>query len=562
MLLRTLRYLPPLLLCLVLLTACDGFNPLEGLMPDDAAATGENGDATDDDGTTADDDNGATNDGSEASDLALSGRIDPAQAAKHRPRSQEQEYPYTVVAQSDATGEVFRGETDENGDFEINLPDDEMGNSFIVTVLGPDGRAVGPVIFDESGDDGVTGLAMDRAADLGTIDLPDDPTTSPILPGSDGDADDLADPDLAARLDQNGVPIGLTSFGKGDDAAADSGAGEGMADIDRDGLIGVFDADDDGDGIVDDFDEEGDASGVPEGVRADFFMNLKIDSERANTYYTGTKAEIDQSLSTDTIITFGVMSETGATHQIVEAKLLETPGPAYLPTADVVQDGAGGLQYSPWVDVDYAFEDAGDRFEAFVRPNDVMDAGDSFTAEVTFDDGTLAQYTRMINFVFKNIPELVQYGAAGALTDFDVTSPTINGSQQNPIPFDGAEDLVLVFYPPPDENGDPLTDMYYMFEIFFTAADDGRQLNADIDTAATWPTPIAGMDGTSYRVELAALGPLAVDGTYTEALPQELFVDTVELNDGTNAAVGSYTIDIAAQSPTGNAAIMLNYAKQ
>jgi hypothetical protein len=33
----------------------------------------------------------------------------------------------------------------------------------------------------------------------------------------------------------------------------------------------------------------------------------------------------------------------------------------------------------------YAFDAATDRFQAFVRPNAVMGAGDSFTLEVTFD---------------------------------------------------------------------------------------------------------------------------------------------------------------------------------
>jgi len=44
-------------------------------------------------------------------------------------------------------------------------------------------------------------------------------------------------------------------------------------------------------------------------------------------------------------------------------------------------------------------------------------------------------------------------------------------------------------------------------------------------------------------------------------LPKELFVATVTQTDGTPVAVNQFKIDITAESPTGNAAIMLVFSQ-
>ena len=227
-------------------------------------------------------------------------------------------------------------------------------------------------------------------------------------------------------------------------------------------------------------------------------------------------------------------------------------------------DTVDGLSYSTWSDVDYEFDATDDvgRFEAFVRPNEEMQAGDTFTVLVTYDDGTSEFYTRMINYVFKNIPTLVEYGPAGdALTAFDITDATVNGTMEHPILFDGTQDLELVFNPPVDETGAYLTDLWYDFAVFFEDAEGGDQLNNDIDVAATWATLPTGFDGGTYRVELSDL-VLSADNTYSVTLPSEIFVDTVTLNDSTTANVGRYKIDITAEAPSGNAAIMLTFEKE
>jgi hypothetical protein len=365
---------------------------------------------------------------------------------------------------------------------------------------------------------------------------------------------------MSARLNEDGVPVGLASHGKGDAAQTDGAESGQTADADQDGLIDVFDADDDGDGVVDDFDGEGDAGGIPGDIIVNFFMNLKIGSEQASPYYGGDATALDAALATDTIITFEVMTEPVATRAITGARLLETPAPSYLPDAHKMSDSEGALAFALWADSNYAFDEASDRFEAFVRPNAVMDAGDTFSVEVTFDDGTSEQYSRMINYVFKNIPKLVQYGAAGALTDFEIGEAGTNGSPHQPVCFDGTQDLVLVFNPPPDETGSYLTDLDYTFEVFYYATADGGAINDQIDIEATWPSPSAGFDGTTLWVFAEDL-TLSADNTYTVTLPKERFPDAVQTTSGTQQTVAVYKIDITAECSSGNAAIMLMFAK-
>ncbi len=494
--------------------------------------------------------------------VALTGRILGSDAAKVAPRAQASDETYMVVAQSNTTGVIYRGTTDAAGDFQIDIPESEAGNTFVITILGPDGRAVGPVLFGvATGGEGLTGLELDGEVDLGTIVLPDDPMADTIQPGSDADElDDLVDPELAARLDANGVPVGLASQGKGDAADGDGTPEDQLVDGDEDGLIDMLDADDDGDGTVDDLDGDGEVDDAPSDIHVNFFMNLKISSEQAQTYYAGTAAEIAAALAVDTIITLECMTEPWATYAITAVHALETPGPTYLPQADKMLEEDNPLAFSGWADLDYAFDEAEDRFQAFVRPNALMDAGDTFTVEVSLDDGTSEQYSRMINYVFKNIPKLVQYGTMGALVNFNVTDRSVNGGPERPIPFDGTQDLVLVFNPPPDETGAYLTGLDYTFQIFYYTAVDGPAINDQIDVAATWPDAPVGFEGTTFWVASTDL-TLSPDNTYTFALPKELFPGTVQTTSGGEVAVTAYKIDITAECPSGNAAIMLMLQK-
>lgn len=514
----------------------------------DTGDTGNTGDAGDTGGDT-------DNDGTPAT-TGISGRIAPADSGKAGLRAAANNDPYAVVAQSAETGAIYRGMTDADGEFEIAIPDSEQGNTFMVAVIGPDAKPVGPVTFGENGDgDALSGLEVDRNVGLGTIEIPENLAAGALAAGGDGDVSEgEVASDVSVRLNEQGAPVGLGSFGKGEEAQGAASANpRQIADKDRDGLIDVLDADNDGDGIVDDFDPDGgDLAPGAGAVHLNFFMNLKIAEDRANLYYTGTADQIAEALQTDTIITFDVQT-SDADPSITGVRLLDSPAPSYLPMTDRSTNSGGGLVFTPWADSDYAFGESGERWEAFVRPNAGIEAGDTFTCEVTFSDDTTAEFSRMINFVFHNIPRLVGFGSsADALTEYAGGTVT----------FDGTHDLVLEFAPPMDETGALLTDLDFHFEIFYNEALGGGQLNQQIDAAATWPTPIPGFDTSAhfYVVQNSSL-TLSDDDTYTVTLPEGLFVNTVQTSDGPKT-VGSYKIDIAAQSNGNNAAVMIVFEKE
>jgi len=502
--------------------------------------------------------------GSAGTATTLTGKIQaPASASKHIRRARTAQEGYSIIAQSVQTGQSYRATSDADGNFQIAIPGTENGNTFMVTILGPDSRPMGPVIMAQNQDGVLTGidLAGQGTVSLGTIPLPDDPTTEPITVGTDATIDGLVNQDTVVRVDENGVPVGVPSRGKGQEALltgelADS---EALAqDADRDGLVDLFDADDNGNGIVDDFEGDGDAGGMPEqtDVIVNCFMNLKISAQDASTYYEGSAEQIAEALRTDTVITWECMLQPSGTRTIASVRALESPAPPYLAQCTLLN--GGGL----WSESGYAFEQAEDRFQVFLIPNALLGAGDVFTLEITFEDGTTEQYCRMINYAFTNIPKLVRYGAPGNLTDFDVSDPNVNGTLEHPIPFDGSQDLVLVFNPPVDETGTYLTNLWYAFEIFYEDA-NGQQLNGSIDSQATWGEPIEGFTAEPCcRVAFLAENlELSAENTYTFTLPKEVFPDTVQTQSGPQA-VASYKIDIAAQCPSGNAAIMLEFVKQ
>jgi hypothetical protein len=511
----------------------------------------------DDDNVNPGGDNGGIDNGNsdETGGTSIVGRLAPGQASKRRPRLQSGDFPYTIVAQSDQTGDLIRVQTDSDGNFEVPIPESEQGNTFTVTIVGPDGHALGPVLLGASGNEGYTGLATERTADLGTLELPDDPATTPITIGADGDAAELVDSGVFAELGQDGAPVGLASFGKGQDVGTPATGGH-QVDADKDGLIDAFDADDDGNGVVDDFEGGGSAgSGLPPDTHVNFFMNLKINAELANTYYSGTSDQIANRLKTDTVITLEALMQGGASRQITGVHLLETPGPSYLPLASVA------FGQTLWQNIEYAFTQKPDRWDVFVTPNAVMEAGDSFAAEIAYDDGTTAQYTRMLNYIFKNIPKLTKYGPPGSLAAFDINDAVVNGAPSHPIPVDAAQDLKLEFEPPRDENGDPITGMDYSLQFFFYDAFGGGQ---DVDLAATWGTLPAGMDVNHPTIWVTAesLGGLSGDGTYSVTIPGGAFPASVVTKTGGTVAIDKVKIDVTAECASGNAAIMLTFKRQ
>lgn len=481
-------------------------------------------------------------------DVVISGAIRSHESGQTAPGADA----YTVFIASDTTGEIYSADVDGQGEFRYDLPDSEAGSTFIVTIADSLGKSLGPVLFDNNGSTGVKPIGT---ATLGVIELPTDPNDAPITPGPGTNTAAMIASTIQTRLDPNGVPVGVQSKGKGE-AAETALPASGKVDIDRDGLIAIFDADDDGDGIVDDFDS---SSSSRSDIRVNFFMNLKISAEDASTYYEGTTAAIEAARAVDTIITFEVIDDDpNEGSSLASVTMYETPNPAYIPTSDL-QTEDGGLQYNPWSDTNFAFEEATDRFQAFVRPNDLMEAGDTFRIAVTYEDGVGFSTWRMINFVFTNIPKLIKFGSPLGLTPFDIANTTINGTPSKPIRFDNTRDLVLEFEPPVDETGSPLTDIpQYKCQVFYID-ENGDQINGNIDVDATFGAlPNGVTTNLAYVVDTSSL-TYSADGTYEITIPMELFPDSVTQKDSSTENVDYFKVDLTAESDGGNAAIMLSF---
>ncbi len=538
---------------LLALTSLAAVLALAGCPANQTAGTGDGTTAgnTNTDNTPDDTDTTDAGDDDSSTSLSLSGVINASESAKRAAIAEGTDSTgYVVLMQSTETQETYSALTDASGAFLVDLPAEEQGNLFMVTVIGPDSQALGPVVFGDDGTNGYTGLELNGAADLGTFDAPDAPGDAPLAPGPDADLDNADVPDdVVSRLDDNGVPVGVTSHGKGDGAQGDaSDDPRQQLDSDQDGLIDTYDADDDGDGTVDDFDPDAVLSPIPfEGVTLSFFMNLKIESNLAQVFYAGDEPGIEEILKNNTVITFELKNNSSS-RNVTAVRLIGPPAPTpiYQPDMTVLHTGA------LWSDTAYAFDNPGpNHFQAFATPHQFMNAGDTFTVEVSYDDGTVGVYSRMINFVFKSIPKLVNAGAPGALTP--VAGPET-------IAFDGTQDLELEWNPPVDDTGALLTGLPYRFEVFFHAA-DGSQING-IDGAATWPTPPAGFSiySTSYEPS-TPFSTLSADNTFTVTLPNAIFVDTVQTTSGP-VAVDHYVIDIAAQNNGNNAALKMSFKKQ
>lgn len=510
-----------------------------------------------DDGTSGGSDTGGGDDTSGGTDtddgVSISGRVNAPDSAKAAAVLQGADTTgFQVVVQSQSTMETYSAQTDADGNFTIDMPEEERDGLVIVTLIGPDSHAVGPLVFGQDGQQGWTGLQVGGNADLGTIDASAD-HSAPLMPGGDADLGDATVAnDVVARLDASGVPVGVPNVGKGGDALGDASSDpQQLLDRDRDGLIDAFDADDDGDGTVDDFD--GDATINPaqsDGLVLNFFMNLKLDDIAAEDFFTGNNAGISEKLKYSTVITFEVRAEPSFAGTITGARIVGPPAPAppYLPLCTI--NGTSTL----WSDDGYELQPEGgaNHFQQWVVPNEFINAGDNFTVEVDFGDGSTRTYTRMINYVFKSIPKLVHYGAPGDPQDYAGAL----------IQFDPSQDLVLEWNPPVDETEGLLTDLDYFLEVFYYDA-GGQQLNGQIDFAATWPTPPAGFgeQGTTTLSAPASTLSLSAENTFTVTMPHEIFVSEVQTATGA-VAVARYKVDIAAQNDGSNAALMVQLEPQ
>jgi hypothetical protein len=131
------------------------------------------------------------------------------------------------------------------------------------------------------------------------------------------------------------------------------------------------------------------------------------------------------------------------------------------------------------------------------------------------------------------------------------------------VPFDNTQPLALEFNPPVDETGAYLEGFAYAFHLFFID-DFGGQIDLNqVDKAATWPTPITGLDNGQYRIAATdpRLATLSADHTYTLEIPPGVLPSVMHMNDSSIKHVSKYKIDITADCPSGNSAIMVYFAQ-
>lgn len=499
----------------------------------------------------------------------LRGRLKRVGASIRNSLHKELEDTQEIILCSNATKALYRGTTAADGTFNVAVPSSEAGSSFVISVVDGQGRCAGPVLMERSGGQGKTGLRVNGDVDLGTMTLPDDVKLSVLLPTNVASLASLIDTNSSVKLDANNVAVGMTSVGKGTDSLNLGTLATQLADRDKDGLIDLLDADDDGNGVVDEFESSGyvDTHAQISGYHVNFFMNLGINIERANIYYNGTQAEREAALKTDTMITFEVVLDSASAAKTITAiRMLERPGPAYLPVSSV--SAAGGP--TNWKSLGYAFNwSAADaRWTAFVTPNALMNSGELFTFEVTFSDGSTRLYSRMINYVMKNIPKLTQVGPPGALTTFNLASLASGSSgQYGPLLIDGTKDLQLVFNPALDELGAYIRNTDYQVHLALYDA-TGSQIG-DVNKTATWSPIPPYMDpnaGGNYNLTFpkSVITPTwnATNNTYSLTIDKGLFVNTVTKNSGSTVAVSHYKLDLWSEVSGGHSSFQFMVKKQ
>jgi len=91
---------------------------------------------------TADGTDNTDNTGDTAAARTLTGTINASDSAKRTPPCQDQdtEQHYSVIVQSTESQQAYTGETDASGNFQVDIPETETGDTFMVTIMMPDGQ--------------------------------------------------------------------------------------------------------------------------------------------------------------------------------------------------------------------------------------------------------------------------------------------------------------------------------------------------------------------------------------------------------------------------------------
>ncbi len=451
---------------------------------------------------------------------------------------------YMVVAQRVVEdGEAFRAFTDSAGNFQIDIPEGFAGSDFILELVDQAGKTIGPVVFDVQNQvEAVTGLTFDKMPALGDIEIPLDITNGLIgLSSAASNVTAQVNNSINARLNTSGIPTGMTTFGKGAESLVQTALSTtNLIDADLDGLIDMFDADDDGDGIIDDFEPDTNyvkQSGFPVGYSVQIIQVLSLQPYQLSNYYDTTLSEVSNGLIRDSYLEIWVNIESNL--NVASLSVLEKPGPAYLQTAEA---GPANAPYL-WSSQQYEIPLQGDGFyKTGFFPRAVPGVGDNFVFRVVSVNGETNYYSRMLNYVFYSPVRLLKYGVSGALSNYsfwrDPQAP-MRVIGEDPV-MDASQDLVFVFNPPKDEQGNWITNIdSWSFVVGYTM---GSEYNVDDSSYgiehlsnATWTSAeraaVPNFDGSfdavsgTLRYELGSQDWQLENGSnYIITLPKEMFV--------------------------------------
>lgn len=415
---------------------------------------------------------------------------------------------YLVVITDCTTGLTYSGDTDENGNFSVQVPKD---HSYIVAVVDDTGRTAAVLAYDQPDaatrsveDEVVTGLAVDESTALGSLQLPAEPGVVMVQTPVDIDIAIVAKVDTEAELigfGDNG------NFGKGLDTI--------LADPLLDPKGGK--ADPDGDGILDDWDPTPYGTFSPDKSSAEFSIGFLLDireNSGVRSYDSVDPVKIEENLQRDMRLDFRLRYRDTAKFAAVASVRLYVPSsPVYAVHLDAVEfarDGEAWAEYTladeskfrpavnpmQWAD----FKTGVDGYNIPKHLNDpntfaistkipvgrlgeLFAVGDVWTVEVVYDDGTVEYYSAMINYIFDTPTHFTHYDTSSSSepsTSLEDYTALDFSDDTNLMAYEtGDTYLHFAFIPPTDDTGSYIVPYdgasYNEFRIQLFASDDSAK---------------------------------------------------------------------------------------
>jgi len=382
---------------------------------------------------------------------------------------------YTVVALGKNNGGVYYADsaTDSSGNFKIsNLP---SGESFYVEILDSSSQLAAPVGFSSSAGKVIMAITPEATFTMETGTIVFDSSKSAAAPSTAPTS--FLDTNAQARV-KNGetvVPVGAGNIGKGTGEAKYSGTYDPTKnDGDLDGLPNNFDADLNGDGYVNEIDGLYTMEAFTKGGKSNngsqvyVFSNLKVDYEFSNTFQASQYLHLAMGVMprSDKINSVASVYLVSGPSCISKMKIFSVPGTTQEPVP---------VEGTVWSTTSYKLYKSllsgpGSTPQWTVSVNGVtpyvngsgdLKAGDVFKFKITYTDGSYEYLTKMLNFIYTDIPRLYKYSFDKGATWKDPPPITQGTSIIDTAP---TSEITLKWTRPKDENSLDITGSEYTYE--------------------------------------------------------------------------------------------------